>query len=423
MKENVKVKQYENGAKLIVEEVESANYVAFALHISVGAGDEKENELGFAHFLEHLFFKSTKQLSTQEIATNLESLGARINAQTNDVKTVYHFHCLKENFEKCLEIYSQMFLDGVFNQEEIDKEKNVVIEEIKRAKDSPLHVAYMNAFKNLMDKTRFGHDVLGTPEIISSVSKKDILAFKKRTYIPSRIIFSVCGNINFNESKNLIEKHFKKVFEFSSKKRLNTKGCLIKPKENYVLEVQDRNQAQIYVLFKSIKANDSSRFSVHLLQDILGGGLSSRLFVELREKRGLVYSTWAECYSCLEFGILGIYAGTSPSQVGQALKKIREVLKEVAKNGVTEQELLKAKNNLKSSKVYAQDSKIQVAKLNAAKYAIFQNILSLEEEFKLIDSVTVEEVNKVAKKLYNEKKFVVSVVGKDVCLDDLKNFS
>ena len=116
---NIEIKRYENGTKLICQEIESANYVAFAIHVSVGAGDERERELGLAHFLEHLFFKSTKEMSTQQLATSLESLGARINAQTNDVKTVYHFHCLKENFERCVEIYSQMFEGGLFDEEEI----------------------------------------------------------------------------------------------------------------------------------------------------------------------------------------------------------------------------------------------------------------------------------------------------------------
>ena len=419
---NIDIKKYDNGAKLICQEIEGASYVAFAIHVSVGAGDECESELGLAHFLEHLFFKSTKEMSTQELATSLESLGARINAQTNDVKTVYHFHCLKENFERCVEIYSQMFSQGLFNDEEIAKEKSVVLEEIKRAKDSPLHVAYMNAFRELMGGTRFGHDVLGLPEVISNVIREEILSFKERNYTPNRIIFSVCGNISFNETKEVVEKYFKNTLNEKFEKRPSALPVVIKPKKNYILETQDRNQAQIYILFKSIAANDPSRFSVHLFQDILGGGLSSRLFTELREKRGLVYSTWAECYSCLEFGILGIYAGTSPNNVGLALENIKAVLKELSENGVTEQELIKAKNNLKSSKVYAQDSKMQIAKLNAAKFAIFGEIPSLDWEFEMIEKVTIEDVNKVAKQLYSEKDFVVSVVGKDIEERELRKF-
>lgn len=419
---NIEIKKYKNGSKLICQEIESANYVAFAIHVSVGAGDECESEYGLAHFLEHLFFKSTKEMSTQQLATSLESLGARINAQTNDVKTVYHFHCLKENFERCVEIYSQMFEGGLFDEEEIEKEKSVVLEEIKRAKDSPLHVAYMNAFRELMGGTRFGHDVLGLPEVISSVTREEILSFKEKNYTPNRIIFSVCGNIRFEEAEKIVEKHFKNTLNKKFEERPNEPQVVIKPKKNYVLEVQDRNQAQIYILFKSIAANDPLRFSVHLFQDILGGGLSSRLFTELREKRGLVYSTWAECYSCLEFGILGIYAGTSPNNVGLAIENIKAVLKELAMCGVTEQELIKAKNNLKSSKVYAQDSKIQIAKLNAAKFAIFGEIPSLKQEFEMIESVTLEDVNKVAKQLYFEKDFVVSVVGKGIEEAELKKF-
>lgn len=419
MKQNVKIFDYENQTKLIVERDVNSNYIAFAIHVSVGAGDEQENEFGVAHFLEHLFFKSTSDMSTQEIATYLESLGARINALTNDIKTVYHFQCLHENFEKCLEMYSKMFLNGLFKEEEINKERSVILEELSRAMDSPIHVAYMNAYKSLMNGNRFGHDVLGTPEIIKNITKEEILNFRSKHYSPSNVSFSIYGNIEYNVAKSLFEKYFHSFTQSNAKSLEIKQPIKIIPNKKFVLEQQDRNQAQIYILFKSIKADDPLRYSVHLFQDILGGGMSSRLFVELREKRGLVYSTWSECYSCPEFGIIGIYAGTSPQQVKETLFNIKKVLKELATFGVTEEELTKAKNNLKSAKVYSLDSKMQIAKLNVIKYAIFGDIPSLEEEFREIDNVKIEDVNNAAKQLFEEEKFVVSVVGKGIKKEDL----
>ena len=422
MKENIKIFNFKNKTKLIVEKDDNSKYIAFAIHVGVGAGNENENEFGAAHFLEHLFFKSTKDMSTQQIATYLESLGAKINALTNDVKTVYHFQCLNENFEKCLEMYSKMFLFGVFKKNEIEKEKSVILEELKRALDSPIHVAYMNSFKHLMNKNRFGHDVLGTEETIKNMNKELLLNFRKKHYIPQNVIFSLYGNLDFIEAKKMFEKYFKSflLIDNSLECSNTNEQIIIKPSKNLIIEEQDRNQAQIYILFKSIKADHPLRYSVHLFQDILGGGMSSRLFVQLRERMGLVYSTWAECYSCKEFGIMGIYIGKSPKNVKVALNNVKKILKKLATDGITKDELVKAKNNLKSAKVYSLDSKMQIAKLNAIKYNIFNYIPSLEEEFKKIDEVTIEDVNSAAKMLYNEKNFVVSIVGKGINKETIK---
>ena len=422
MKENIKIFEYENKSKIIVENDKSANYVAFAINVNVGAGDEKEEQFGLAHFLEHLFFKSTKNSSTEELVVKLENLGAIINAQTNDTKTVYHFQCLRENFEKCAEIFSDMFFHGLFLEEEIDRERKVVLEEILRAKDSPHQVAFINGFKALFNGTRFDHEVLGTEKVIENISREEILKFRKEKYAPNKIIFSVCGNIGANEAKDVVEKNFGEVLFCKETCEEEAKPIVVSPKETHILEEQDRNQAQVYVMFNSIKATDENREAFHLFQNILGGGMSSRLFVELREKYGLAYSTWAELYSCKDFGMFGIYIGTHPTKVKFALENIKRILKDLATNGATEEELVKAKNKIKSSKVFALDSKISTAKINAVKYSIYGDIPSLEEEFKRIDCVSLEDVNQVAKQIFNEKKHVVSVVGKNILKSDIEVF-
>ena len=422
MKENIEVFEYKNESKIIVENDQNANYVAFAINVAVGAGDETENQFGLAHFLEHLFFKSTKNLTTQQLVVKLENLGAIINAQTSDTRTVYHFQCLKENFEKCVKIFSDMFQNGLFLKEEIDRERQVVLEEILRSKDSPHQVAFINGFEALLEGTRFGHEVLGTENVIKNVTREEIIKFKEDLYTPNKIIFSICGNIAFEEGKEIVEKHFKEIlFKTDFVERENS-PISVSPKKKYILEEQDRNQAQVYVMFNSIKATDENRIAVQLFQNILGGGMSSRLFTELREKYGLAYSTWAEFYSCKEFGIFGIYIGTHPSKVKFALENIKRILTDLAKNGATEEELVKAKNKVKSSKVFAQDSKISTAKLNATKFAVYGTISSLEEEFKEIDEITLQDVNNIAKTLFEEEKFVVSVVGKGIEKKDVEVF-
>ena len=210
MKENVRVYEYKNRSKIIVEMNENVGYATFLINVKIGGKDENEKQFGLAHFLEHLFFKSTNDMTTYEIAEYLESLGAVINADTSERETNYHFMSLKENFEKCVEIYSKMFFEGKFDNDEIDKERKVILEEMKRFYDNIQQQTYMKAYKGLTEGTPYSHDVIGTEDIITNVRRNDILEFKKK-YTPDKITFSIAGNIDFEEAKGIVEKYFGKL--------------------------------------------------------------------------------------------------------------------------------------------------------------------------------------------------------------------
>lgn len=424
MKKSVQVVKYPSGTTLLIDTRKDVDYAAFAMHFNAGAMDESPKEYGLAHFLEHLFFKSTKTKKPEEISTYMENMGTNINAFTNTLRTVYTFKCLKENFDASAKMYSEMFNDGLFLQEEIDKERDVVIEEIKRHKDIPQAVCFSNACKSLFNNTPFSHDTSGIEEIIKNISIKEILAFKKKYYTPANTIFSVCGNITKSEAKRIIEKNFyKNIFPSNHIKTVKRKEkYTIVPKENCVLDNQDRQQAQIYVFLKTYPLTKDEKPIMNLARIILGGGMSCRLFVNLRQKLGLAYSTWAENYRTKYFGSFMVYIATSPNKVEESLKNIKLLLKELSTIGATQDELDKAKQILKAGILYEQDNKLFIASRNASTYTAFNEIPTDSKLLKDIQSVTLEQVNQFYKDLYSEKDFVVSVVGKDINKKSLKVF-
>lgn len=424
MKKQVQIVKYPSGTTLLVDTQKEADYIAFSMYFDVGAMDESPKEYGLAHFFEHLFFKSTKTKKTEEISAYMANMGTNINASTNMVRTSYIFKCLKENFDASIAMYSEMFNDGLFLPEEVDKERSVVIEEIKRYKDLPESVCHANAMKSLFSDSPFCHDVAGTEDIIKNISIKEILAFKKKYYTPANTTFSVYGNISKSEAKKTIEKHFyKNIFPETPiktvKRKENYKSVT---KDNYVLENQDRQQAQVYVFTKTDPMRKESMYIKNLASIILGGSMSSRMFVNLRQKLGLAYATWADNYHTKYFGTFMIYIATSPNKVKESLTNIKLMLKNLATNGVTQEELDRAKQILKANLTYGKDNKLGIAIQNANKYRLFGEILTMPEILKVIQGITLEQVNQFYKEIYDQKDFVVSVVGKDVTKKDLKVF-
>ena len=417
----VKIKKYENGSTLISQTDKRTKYSSFCLFVDVGAQDEKENEYGVAHFLEHIFFKSTKKMQTSDISKHLESLGAYINAQTGLERTQYVFRCLTENLEPCLKMYAEMFYEGKFDKEEIDKERSVVLEEIKRSQDNSQQTAYLNGQLSLFHNQPFGHKVLGTEEVIKNISIEEIKSFKKRTYKPNNIYFSVYSNENFEKINSLIEKYFKTGPEKLNIKKENTKEKVtLNPKQKYVIQEKNDKQVNLYALIKTSGYMEKQKVDKTLLYSaILGGGLSSRMFIELREKLGLAYSAGAGLNIFKNCGFLAMYIATSPEKVKTALTGMKLILKDLAEDGISNDELQKVKNKEKSNIIFHQDNKLNIACTNARSFSIFGKIKSLKQRIKRFDKITVEDINKIAKEIYNEDKIVVSAVGKGFSPEDL----
>lgn len=418
----IKIKTYENGLRLCHEKNDK-NVIAVNILFNVGSSNEKDSEQGYSHFIEHLMFKSSEKFSTSEIMDKLAFYGADFNAYTSRTVTRYVFKCLKENFEPCFEIYSDMIINPKFDEEEIDKERNVVIEEMKKCDDDPNDVLYKNVMENYYHGHSIAHDELGTEEIISNVSRMQLLEYKNKYYKANNCLISVVGNIDFDELDKIIVKYFTSNFnEKSLPYKIDKKEIDANVSNKYAIVEKQDNQANVCVHIKSVSALSSEKYIADIYTSILGNSQNSRLYKTIREELGLVYSIYAFSDSFANTGGIFIVFGTRPKNLKKAISKIKEIILELAREGVSSEELERVKNLKKSSLEFNAETNSDIAEINGSLVHLFGEHKTIEERKQKIDCVTISQVNDFAKRIADEKMFNVVAVGKNLKIDDIKQF-
>ena len=415
-------KTYENGLRLILEK-NNKNVIASNIMFFVGSSNETEREEGYSHFIEHLVFKSSNKFTTEEIMDKLTLYGADFNAYTSKTSTRFIFKCIAENFENCFEIYSDMLLHPKFLPEEMDKERNVVIEEMKKYEDDPSEVMYQKTVQNYFEGTPLAHDILGTEEIISNVTREQLLEYKSRFYNAENAIISVVGNIDFEELDRIVTKYFSNDFNYvATPKMIDFSPVSIKIKQKYNIVARDDSQANVCIHIKSVAYSSRQKYIASLYTSILGNSQNSRLYKTIREEMGLVYTIYAYQDTQAKNGEIFIAFGTRPKNVQQAIFEIRRIVDEIAEKGITEEELLRAKNWKKSCIEFSSETNQDLAEANGS-FMLYENKhISVSQRKSKYDSVKVEDINKFAKKIASEKTFNVVGVGKNLNINDLKQF-
>ncbi len=418
----VNVKTYKNGLRLCHEKNDK-NVVAVNILFNVGSCNESEDEQGYSHFIEHLMFKSSEKYSTLEIMDKLSYYGADFNAYTSRTVTRYIFKCLKENFEPCFEIYSNMLIHPKFEESEMDKERGVVIEEMKKCDDDPVEVLYRTVMQNYYTDNSYAHDELGTEEIISNVSREQLLKYKNEHYTADNCVISVAGNIEFDEIDSIVEKYFVSEFEIEGKPyKVNADEIVPNISKKYDVVERDDNQVNVCVHIKSLTALDEKKYISDIYTSILGNSQNSRLYKIIREELGLVYTVYAFSDMVASTGGIFIILGTRPKNVKKAIFEIKRIITELAESGVTEEELERVKNLKKSLIEFGSETNSDIAESNGSMLHLFERCKTIEERKQKIDSVTKEDVNAFAKVIASEDMFNIVAVGKGVDLNDLKQF-
>ena len=418
----VNVKTYENGLRLCHEKNEK-NVVAVNILFNVGSCNENENEQGYSHFIEHLMFKSSEKYSTLEIMDKLSYYGADFNAYTSRTVTRYIFKCLKENFEPCFEIYSNMLIHPKFEESEMDKERGVVIEEMKKCDDDPVEVLYRTVMQNYYNGNSYAHDELGTEEIISNVSRKELLEYKNKHYTADNCVISVAGNIEFNELDKIVEKYFVSEFDGKSEPyKVSSSEIVPNILNKYDVVIRDDNQVNVCVHIKSLTALDENKYISDIYTSILGNSQNSRLYKIIREELGLVYTVYAFSDMVSVTGGIFIILGTRPKNVKKAIFEIKRIIAELAEKGVTDEELERVKNLKKSLIEFGSETNSDIAESNGSMIHLFERCKTIDERKQKIDSVTTAQVNDFAKVIANEDVFNIVAVGKGVDINDLKQF-
>ncbi|WP_226034898.1 M16 family metallopeptidase [Aquibacillus saliphilus] len=386
----------QNGLRVVMEDIPAVRSVTLGIWIRTGSRNEGKANNGISHFLEHMFFKGTNTRTARDIAEAFDAIGGQVNAFTSKEYTCFYAKVLDTHKAYALEILADMFFNSLFDQEEMEKEKNVVLEEIKMSEDTPDDIVH-----DLLSQASYGQHplafpILGSEQTLASFKPKDLRDYMDTNYSPENIVISVAGNIDetfFNE----IEKYFGKY------KTGKVPSSFEKPVfiADHVERKKDTEQAHLCMGYNGLSIEDDDIYSLIVMNNVLGGSMSSRLFQEIREERGLAYSVFSYHSSFLDNGLLTIYAGTGQKQLPLLKETIASTVEDLMKNGLTAKELKNSKEQLKGNIMLSLESTNSRMSRNGKNELLLNRHRSMDEIIQEIDAVNFESTNMVIQKLFN----------------------
>nr|WP_295609634.1 pitrilysin family protein [uncultured Terrisporobacter sp.] len=406
-----KYQTLKNGLTIVGEEIPYLKSVSLGIWINTGSRLESEKESGVSHFIEHMLFKGTKNRSAKDIARDIDRLGGEINAFTNKECTCYYVHLLDEHINKGIDVLSDMILNSSFDTNDIDKERFVILEELKMYEDSLDDLSYDLLVENVYPNDGLGRNILGNRKTIRSLKREDILNYYNKYYVPNNAVISICGNFNFEEIVKVIEEKFEQWQE----KEVNIEVKEANYTPCFVTKNKDSEQVNIAINLKAIpEENEKEAYALSVVNNIFGGSTSSRLFQSIREEKGLVYSIYSSQTLYRKCGELGIFASTSEEYLKEVYDLIIKEIKNIRENYITEEELEESKEQLKGNYILSLES-INSKMLAHGEAMLLNNKLKKEDEIiEHINAVNMEQVKDIINKVFNIENLAVCIVGKDV---------
>lgn len=385
-----------NGLRVVIEKIPTVRSVAMGIWVKTGSKNEKPMNNGISHFIEHMLFKGTESRTSQQIAEVFDSIGGHVNAFTSKEYTCYYAKVLDEHLEVGLDVLSDMFFHSTFDQEELNRERNVVVEEIKMYEDTPddqIHDLISNA---AFGNHPLGYSILGTEEVLHTITKEMIQKYMNERYTTENTVISLAGNTP-PHIVELIEEAFG-TFKLHGKEEQISVATV---KASEIIKVKQTEQSHITFGLPGLAVNDPDIYSLILLNNIIGGSMSSRLFQEVREKRGLAYSVFSYHSSYQDGGLFTIYAGTAPNQVNEVINIIQDILFSIQQKGIDEKEIIKGKEQLKGSLMLSLESTNSRMNRLGKNELLLGKHPSLDEIIERINQVNQQSIEKVIKQVFN----------------------
>lgn len=397
-----------NGIRVISEEIPSVKSASIGIWINTGSKNETPENNGISHFIEHMMFKGTKKRNFQQIAQSLESVGGYMNAFTSKEHTCYYARVLDEYVEKAVDVLSDMLLNSTFPVKEMEKEKTVVLEEIKRMEDDPDDLVHEYFEKHIYGNHPFARPIIGTAENVKSFTRDNLFEYTKTYYTNDNIILAAAGNVKHEHLVKLAEKHLNKKRKGKSEQALFRTAKQKGFSTEYVKPIQ---QAHICTGTIAFNVHSKMRYPGLVLNAVLGDGMSSRLFQQIREKHGLAYSVYSFLTLMKETGVFGIYVGTDKNSVRSAVDLSYNELYKLKTKPLTTGELKRAKAQLKGSMLLSLESTSNRMMRLGNGELYFGEYIPLDLIVKNIDSVNADDVQQVAKVLFHVEDFTTVVLS------------
>ncbi|WML43750.1 pitrilysin family protein [Neobacillus sp. PS3-40] len=401
------IKKYtcQNGVRIVLENIPTVRSVAIGVWIGTGSRDENPVNNGISHFLEHMFFKGTTTRTAREIAESFDSIGGQVNAFTSKEYTCYYAKVLDTHSQYALDVLADMFFNSTFVEEELKKEQNVVLEEIKMYEDTPDDIVHDLLSKAIYNDHPLGYPILGTEETLLTFNGDKLKEYIKERYTPENVVISIAGNITDSFIKE-VEKYFGS-YEGTRRETAENKPVF---HTNQISRKKETEQAHLCLGFDGLKVGHEDIYSLILLNNILGGSMSSRLFQEVREQRGLAYSIFSYHSAYQDSGIVTIYGGTGAKQLDTLFETIQETLEKLKQEGITEKELTNSKEQLKGSLMLSLESTNSRMSRNGKNELLLKRHRSLDEIIEQVDKVSKPSVDKMANFIFNDQ-YSVSLIS------------
>lgn len=397
----------DNGAIIVTERVPDVRSVTLGFWISVGSRDEIGDENGMSHFIEHLLFKGTKTRSAKDISETFDTLGAELNAFTTKEFTCYYTRLLDDHLPIGVEVLADMLENSLFKTDHIDFERQVVLEEIAMYEDTPDELIHDIFTATLWQEHPLGRQVLGSVSTVGGFNRAKTLDFFGRHYQPSNMVIAAAGNLDHDRLVALINDFYNPTASIKQEK------LEIRPTIKSSINVINKSTEQVHICYgtEALDSRHPDRFVLSVLENILGGGMSSRLFQQIREERGLAYAVYSYHSLYKDSGNLAVYVGTRPANVNEVLSIIKTEIEAIKATGVADDELERAREHLKGQLVLGLEStRNRMTRLGRSELT-HGEILSIDELVKRVDDVTKEKVKEVANRIFKKDRMVLTIIG------------
>ena len=396
---SVKRSVHASGLRIVTEEVPSVRSAAVGIWVNVGSRDEAPATAGASHFLEHLLFKGTTSRTALEISSSIESVGGEMNAFTSKEYTCFYARVIDTDLPMAIDVVSDLITSSIVTALDVDAERKVVLEEIAMRDDDPSDLVHDLFSDTYYGDTQIGRPILGTIDSIKGMSRNTVFNYYKKKYLPQDLVVAVAGNIKHKKVVAMVEQALS---------RDNFLDVLAAPVIRPNIPIKNTKQQSVGLLYKKseqahmfygmegVARADERRFAMGVLSAALGGGMSSRLFQEIREKRGLAYSVYAYAQQFAGSGVLGFYAGCNPTKAIEVVEIIRSVLSDVADNGMTHEEIERAKGAVRGSLVLSQEDTGSRMSRIGKNEIVYGQVMDFDDILKAISRVSAQDIREIA---------------------------
>lgn len=401
----VETKTLKSGVRVIIKHMEGLLSVTMGVLVGTGAAHETDREDGISHFIEHMQFKGTKTRTAFELSDAFDALGAQVNAFTGRDITCYYSKATTDHAKEAFSLLADLFLNSTFPEEEMKREKGVVLEEINMCEDTPEDLCLDLLARASFGDQNYGRNILGPQSNVSAFTREDIFAYKKARYCPENIVISFAGNISVADAVALAEEYFGDM-ECTT---FEPRAISVNRRNDNIFKNKPIEQAHFAFGFPCVERNSPDLPAVQVMNAILGGGLSSRLFMRVREELGLAYSVYSYTSHYEETGMLTVYAGVNPQKAEDAAKAVVSVIETFIKDGVSEEEFRRGREQMRSGNIFAQENTSSQMLLYGKELLYTGEIYDFEKRMREISALTRDDVLRVSKNIDFSRAAVASV--------------